>query len=101
MLQDVVTCIRLNTTIEKAGFLKEQHADRFLKTPREMLRLFRAYPEAVARTQEIARRCKFSLDELTYSYPTELTEDGLTAQERLEKLTWEGAAQRYPGRPAG
>ena len=60
------------------------------------MRLFRAYPEAVARTREIARRCKFSLDELTYSYPTELTEDGLTAQERLEKLTWEGAAQRYP-----
>ena len=50
----------------------------------------------MARTQEIARRCKFSLDELTYSYPTELTQDGLTAQERLEKLTWEGAAQRYP-----
>ena len=96
MLQDVVTCIRLKTTIEKAGFLKEKHADRFLKTPQEMVRLFRAYPEAVARTQEIARRCKFSLDELTYSYPTELTEDGLTAQERLEKLTWEGAAQRYP-----
>ena len=96
MLQDVVTCIRLKTTIEKAGFLKERHADRFLKTPQETVRLFRAYPEAVARTQEIARRCKFSLDELTYSYPTELTEDGLTAQERLEKLTWEGAAQRYP-----
>ena len=96
MLQDVVTCIRLKRTIEQAGFLKEKHADRFLKTPQETLRLFRAYPEAVARTQEIARRCKFSLDELTYSYPTELTQDGLTAQERLEKLTWEGAAQRYP-----
>ena len=58
----MVTCIRLKTTIEKVGFLKEKHADRFLKTPREMARLFRAYPEAVARTQEIARRCKFSLE---------------------------------------
>jgi error-prone DNA polymerase len=96
MLQDVITCIRLKTTIEKAGFLKERHADRFLKTPQETARLFRPYPEAVARTEEIARRCKFSLAELTYSYPTELTEDGLTAQERLEKLTWEGAARRYP-----
>ena len=91
-LQDVVTCIRLKTTIDKAGFLKEKHADRFLKTPAEMKRLFRRFPEALARTQEIAARCRFSLDELTTS--TEAL-DGLSAQERLEKLTWEGAAQRY------
>ena len=96
MLQDVVTCIRLKTTIDKAGFLKEKHADRFLKEPAEMERLFRRYPEAVARTLEIAERCKFSLEELTYSYPTEVLQDGLSAQDRLEKLTWEGAAQRYP-----
>jgi error-prone DNA polymerase len=95
ILQDVVTCIRLKTTIDKAGFLKERHADRFLKTPAEMQRLFRRFPAAFARTQEIAARCSFSLDELTYSYPTEAL-DGLSAQERLEKLTWEGAAQRYP-----
>ncbi len=96
MLQDVVTCIRLKTTIDKAGFLKEKHADRFLKEPAEMERLFRRYPEAVARTLEIAERCKFSLEELTYSYPTEVLQDGLAAQDRLEKLTWDGAAQRYP-----
>jgi len=96
MLQDVVTCIRLKTTIERAGFLKEKHADRFLKEPAEMERLFRRYPEAVTRSMEIADRCKFSLDELTYSYPTEVLEDGLPAQDRLEKLTWEGAALRYP-----
>jgi error-prone DNA polymerase len=95
MLQDVVTCIRLKTTIDKAGFLKEKHADRFLKPPAEVGRLFRRYPDAVARTLEIARRCAFSLDELTYTYPME-GKDGLSAQERLEKLTWEGAAQRYP-----
>jgi error-prone DNA polymerase len=96
MLQDVVSCIRLKTTVDKAGFLKEKHADRFLKEPAEMERLFRRYPEAVGRTLEIAARCSFSLDELTYSYPTEVLHDGLSAQERLEKLTWQGVAQRYP-----
>ena len=55
MLQDVVSCIRLKTTVDKAGFLKEKHADRFLKEPAEMERLFRRYPEAVGRTLEIAR----------------------------------------------
>ena len=96
MLQDVVTCIRLHTTIDNAGFKKERHADRFLKTPEEMLRLFPDYMQAVRRTWEIAELCRFSLHELTYIYPTEELADGLTAQERLEKLTWEGAAKRYP-----
>ncbi len=96
MLQDVVTCIRLRTTIDNAGFQKERHADRFLKAPEEMLRLFPKYEYATRRTWEIAERCRFSLDQLTYTYPTELLEDGLNAQERLEKLTWEGAEKRYP-----
>jgi error-prone DNA polymerase len=96
MLQDVVTCIRLHTTIDNAGFQKERHADRFLKAPDEMLRLFPKYEEAVRRTQALAARCTFSLKELTYTYPTEILHDGLNAQDRLEKLTWEGAAGRYP-----
>jgi error-prone DNA polymerase len=96
MLQDVVTCIRLHTTIDNAGFQKERHSDRFPKPPEEMQRLFPRHERAIKRTHEIADRCRFSLDELTYSYPTETLEDGLTAQERLEKLTWEGAATRYP-----
>jgi error-prone DNA polymerase len=96
LLQDVVTCIRLHTTIDHAGFQKERHADRFLKTPQEMLRLFPSYEAAVRRSWEIAARCTFSLDQLTYTYPTEELEDGLNAQECLEKLTWEGGAKRYP-----
>ncbi len=63
-LQDVVTCIRLGLTIDRAGFAKERHADRFLKDPTEMARLFERHPEAFARTGEIVERCRFSLDEL-------------------------------------
>src|SRR5450756_2364491 len=96
MLQDVVTCIRLHTTIDSAGFRKERHADRFLKPPAEMYRLFPNYAPAVQRTMGLAARCRFSLDELKYSYPTEVSDDGLSAQERLEKLTWIGAGEHYP-----
>ncbi|TIQ01584.1 MAG: hypothetical protein E5X57_34320, partial [Mesorhizobium sp.] len=31
MMQDVVTCIRHNVTIDDAGFRRERHADRYLK----------------------------------------------------------------------
>jgi error-prone DNA polymerase len=96
ILQDVVTCVRHNCTIDEAGFRRERHADRYLKPPEEMARLFSRYPEALARTVEIAARCRFSLDELAYQYPEEATIPGLTPQATLEKLTWEGAAARYP-----
>ena len=96
ILQDVVTCIRHNCAIDDAGFRRERHADRYLKTPEEMARLFSRYPEARARTLEIADRCRFSLDELTYQYPEEALIPGLTPQQALEKMTFEGAADRYP-----
>ncbi len=96
ILQDVVTCIRHGCTIDDAGFRRERYADRYLKPPEEMLRLFQRYPEALARTTEIVERCTFSLDELSYQYPEEALIPGLTAQQALTKLTWEGAKQRYP-----
>ncbi|MGB3814676.1 MAG: error-prone DNA polymerase [Shinella sp.] len=96
MLQDIVTCIRNNVVIDNAGFLRERHADRYLKPPEEMHRLFTRYPEALARTREIVERCRFSLDELQYQYPDEKEYAHLTPQEALEKHTWEGAAERYP-----
>jgi len=95
ILQDVVTCIRHGCTIDDAGFRRERHADRYLKPPGEMHRLFDRYPEALARTLEIADRCRFSLAELTYQYPDEALIPGLTPQQALEKLTWEGAAGHY------
>ncbi|MDR6831009.1 error-prone DNA polymerase [Bosea robiniae] len=96
ILQDVVTCIRHNVTIDALGDRRERHADRYLKPPEEMHRLFARYPEALARTLQIAERCRFSLDELAYQYPEERDDPTLTPQETLAKLTWEGAEQRYP-----
>jgi error-prone DNA polymerase len=96
MLQDVVTCIRHNVTIDQLGHRRERHADRYLKPAEEMQRLFSRYPEAIARTVEIADRCRFSLDELKYQYPEERDDPTISPQEMLARLTWEGAEQRYP-----
>ncbi len=95
-LQDVVTCIRHGCTIDELGFRRERHADRHLKPAEEMHRLFAKYPAALARTLEIAERCRFSLEELKYQYPDEVSVAGMTAQETLAELTWEGAARRFP-----
>ncbi|WP_118972886.1 error-prone DNA polymerase [Taibaiella koreensis] len=94
-LQDILTCIRKKCTITDAGYRLCQHAERYLKAEAEMLRLFRQYPDAIARTQEITDACRFSLDELEYVYPEELTRDGRTPQQELELLTEEGAKERF------
>ncbi|WP_313606705.1 error-prone DNA polymerase [Rhizobium sp.] len=95
-MQDIVTCIRNHTTIDDVGFDRERHADRFLKAPEEMHRLFPDYPEALARSREIVERCRFDMSQLQYQYPEEAIVPGLDAQQSLTKFTWEGAADRYP-----
>jgi len=97
-LQDVVTCVREKCTIHNAGYRLHPNAERHLKPMDEMTRLFRKYPEAVARTNEIADACTFSLDELKYRYPKEITSNGRTPQEELSFLTWKGAQQMYGGK---
>ncbi|WP_422000703.1 error-prone DNA polymerase [Reyranella sp.] len=94
-LQDVVTAIRLGSTVDALGFRRFASAERHLKEPQEMARLFRRHPRAIERTQEIAERCRFSLDQLTYQYPV-MYEGGETPMDKLVRLTWEGAARRYP-----
>jgi error-prone DNA polymerase len=96
VLQDVVTCIREHCTIDAAGFRLAANAERHLKSAAEMTRLFRRYPEAVARTAAIAERCRFSLDELRYEYPVDPVPEGRTPQEELVRLAWEGARRHYP-----
>lgn len=94
-LQDVITCIREKCTIYNAGFRLHQNAERYLKPIKEMHRLFRQYPDAIAHTQEIAQACQFSLDELEYVYPEEITSEGRTPQEELVHLTWKGAKEKW------
>ncbi len=94
-LQDVLTCIREHCTITEAGFRLAAHAERHLKPASEMARLFRGHAEALARSFEIAGRVQFSLDELRYEYPEEPVPHGMTPQQRLAALAWEGAAARF------
>ncbi|MFM1815553.1 MAG: hypothetical protein RLZ98_2248, partial [Pseudomonadota bacterium] len=96
-LQDVLTCIREGTTLGEAGFRLEANAERHIKAPAEMLRLFRGHEDAVARTVEIAGLIDFSLDELVYEYPDEPVPPGKDAQSHLEDLARQGAAWRFGG----
>ena len=96
-LQDVLTCIREGCSIEEAGLRLEANAERHLKSPAEMARLFAQWPDAVARTVEVAERIGFDLSQLKYEYPDEPVPPGKTAIQHLTDLAWAGADWRYPG----
>ncbi len=100
MLQDVVTAIREKCTIDELGFRRERNADRHLKSPAEMARRFRDYPEALQASEAIAERCTFSLRALEHQYPEENLFGGRTAQEALQALAWSGLKQKFAGKPS-
>ena len=92
-LQDVLTCIRRGCTVEQAGVDLFANAERHIKGPAEMARLFAGYPQTITRTVEIAERAAaFSLAQLRYEYPAEVCPPGKTMMQHLIDRTWEGAA---------
>ena len=94
-LADVLTCIREGCTIDTIGTRALLNHERRIKSPFEMRRLFAAFPDATANTLTIANQCRFSLAELKYEYPEEVTE-GKPPMERLRALTEAGLTERYP-----
>ena len=96
LLADVLACIREKCTIAQAGYRLEANAERHLKSPSEMARLFARHPAAIARTLELVSRITFNLDELRYEYPEEPVPAGKMPQAYLEELTARHARLRYP-----
>ncbi len=94
-LQDIMTCIREKCTIYTAGYKLHYNAERYLKSPEEMKRIFMKYPEAIQRTQELTEACNFSLDALVYEYPEEITSKGRSPLQELEFLAHQGAKEHF------
>jgi error-prone DNA polymerase len=97
-LQDVLSCIREHKTLDTAGRLLQANAERHLKSPAEMARLFADYPQAIRETLAVFERLDFSLEEIShdYEYPLESAGESATPFDELVRLTWLGAAERYP-----
>jgi error-prone DNA polymerase len=96
-LADVLTCLREGCTIATLGRRALANGERRLKDGAGMARLFTRYPAALRRTLDIAARCAFSLDDLSYQYPEEVS-NGEDAQARLEQLVRAGleSRERFP-----
>jgi error-prone DNA polymerase len=96
-LLDVLTCIRLKTTLDAAGRALWVNNERYLKPPAEMASLFRDLPGAVTATRAITERCDFTLKDLGYRFPDYPLPPGETPDSYLRILTWAGARERWGG----
>ncbi|WJS98106.1 error-prone DNA polymerase [Novosphingobium humi] len=94
-LHDILTCIREGVTIQSAGRRLAINAERHLKSPAEMARLFRACPAAVEASMDLLSRVQFRLDELHYEYPHEPVPNGWQPQGWLEHLVMRGIKNHF------
>ncbi|HEY0956262.1 MAG TPA: error-prone DNA polymerase [Roseateles sp.] len=93
-LQDVMTATRLGRTVADCGFDLQPNAERHLRSE---YRLSRIYPEALIReTLQVAARCTFTLNEISYQYPSEVVPEGVSPRQHLRNLTYAGAEKRWP-----
>jgi error-prone DNA polymerase len=96
-LHDVLTCIREGTNMAEAGRRLLANAERHLKPPAEMARLFRSCPEAITATTDFLARIAFDLGQLRYEYPHEPVPEGWHPQDWMEHLVQEGGRALFQG----
>ncbi len=94
-LYDVLTCIRHKTTIERAGRRLSWNAERYLKSPEQMARLFSDLPDALHASGELADRLTYTMKDLGYRFPDYPVPAGETMASFLRKITLAGARERY------
>ncbi len=95
-LADVLTCIREKQLLDRAGHLLSRNAERHLISPDEAMRRWRRWPDAMVAAAQLASQCRFSMADLSYEYPNEVSPGSRNAMQELEYQTWNGARDRYP-----
>ena len=93
-LLDVLTATRLQCTVADAGLALQPNAEAHLRARVRLAALYR--PEWLDATVAIAGSCAFSLAELKYEYPREITPEGHTPTSWLRHLTEAGVRSRFP-----
>ena len=93
-LQDVVTCIRENCTLQNAGRRLLVNGEKHLRSIEDIASLYPAH--VVKESVKVAELCDFNLSELSYQYPKELVPSGIKPINYLRQLTMEGIQCRWP-----
>lgn len=97
ILHDCLLATRFNTTIDQITTERLSNSQHHLRPLDRLSQMYAVIPEALQRTNEVANKLQFSLEDLRYDYPIELAPDGQKPIDYLKRLAWEGAKSRYSG----
>lgn len=97
---DVFTCLRHHTHLDAAGRLLERNSEHYLKSPAQMVELFRDLPEAIHNTVRVAERIDFTLENLGYEFPRYPVPREHTMDSFLREQAFAGCLQRYGDIPS-
>jgi DNA-directed DNA polymerase III PolC len=95
ILQQTLTAIRLNKTVNTIPGDMIAPADAYFMSSDEIAQRFKEFPEALGATLEIAERCKFDLPLGGSQMPTVPLPDGVTAAQHLRNKALAGAKHIY------
>ena len=94
-LQELLICIQTNRTLDDPNRMKMSSNQLYFKSAEEMEKIFGHLPEAMSNTLAIAERCNIKFEFGRLNLPNPDIPDGLTPNEYLAQLCWQGLRERY------
>ncbi len=95
---DILLCLQTGKDRDDPNRMRYNTQELYLKSPEEMQKLFKDYPDVVERTLEIAEKIELKIDfskRYLPEFPIPPSEGDATADEYLEKLARYGLQHKY------
>jgi error-prone DNA polymerase len=95
VVHDVLSSLRHQRSLDQMGTRLRPNAEWRLQSPARMAKRWSHHPDGVKATLAIAERCAFRLHDLHPTLPAFPLPPGVSADEYLERLVAQGAAERW------
>jgi DNA polymerase-3 subunit alpha len=92
---DILLCIQTATNLDDPNRMKLSTDEFYFNTPEEMQQHFADIPEALENTVKIAEKCNLEIDFRNAHLPNFNLPDGLTDNDYLRQLCYEGAKNKF------
>ncbi len=92
---EILGCIQSQHTLNDQGRYRAGTDQYYFKSPDEMKKLFKDLPEAIENSVKIAERCNLELDFTKTHVPHFVPPEGMSQEQYLRQLTFEGLKRRY------
>ncbi len=93
---DILLCIQTGKKLADEDRMRYEGGQYYVKSPEEMEALFPYAQEALENTEKIAERCNVEIEFGVTKLPKYDVPEGYTSWEYLNKLCFDGLAERYP-----